>query len=263
MLLSEQHQCPYFFTPFQAAFDRPLFIFLPGMDETGKELMTLQTTGLETVFDVRCFVIPATIFASWESLAQQLLDLIQAELKQASRQIYLCGESFGTCVALTAMAKAPELFDRIILVNSASSFHRVSLLTLGSFLLPWTPQFLYDVSSILAIPLLAQVTRVSSNTGQALVKATQATPKRTAEQRLELLRNFRIDEAKLQKIAQPVLLIGSQNDHLLPSVAEAYRLAKSLPNAQIITLPGSGHACLVESDVDLMALLQGANFLPT
>ena len=67
----------YFFTPFQSHSDRPLFVFLPGMDETGKELMKLQVSKLETVFDVRCFVIPADTLDSWDSLSQQLIVLTQ------------------------------------------------------------------------------------------------------------------------------------------------------------------------------------------
>jgi len=260
--MAERHQCPYFFTPFQPNANHPLFVFLPGMDETGKELMTLQVAGLEAVFDVRCFVIPAESLDSWDSLAQQLIALTKTELEKTPRQVYLCGESFGTCVALTALAQAPDLFDRIILINSASSFHRVPLMNIGSFLLPWTPQFLYDCSSALALPFLAQLFRLSSTACKALMKSAQDAPKQTAEQRLELLRKFRANETKLQNITQPVLLIGSQQDHLLPSVEEADRLAKVFPNAQVFTLPNSGHACLVESDIDLIRILQQTHFLP-
>lgn len=242
--MPELHRCPYFFTPFQPDSNRPLFIFLPGMDETGKELMTLQVAQLDTAFDVRCFVIPANTLDSWAALSQQLIALTQTELKKAPRQVYLCGESFGGCVALNVLTQAPELFDRIILINPASSFHRIPWLFLGSFLLDWTPQFFYDVASVLSLPFLSQLTRLDATARHALMKAAQDAPKQTAEQRLELLRRFRIDEGKLQKITQPVLLIGSQEDHLLPSVDEAYRLARTFPNAQVVILPDSGHACL-------------------
>jgi pimeloyl-ACP methyl ester carboxylesterase len=255
------NRCPYFFTPFQSHPDRPLFVFLPGMDETGRELMTLQTAKLEQVFDVRCFVIPADALDGWSALSQQLIALTKAELKKTPRQVYLCGESFGTCVGLTALAQDSELFDRIILINSASSFHRLPLMDFGSFLLPWAPQFLYDFSSILALPFLANVARLSPTARKALMKSAQDAPKNTAEQRLKLLREFRIDEAKLQKITQPVLLIGSQVDRLLPSVKEAHYLANVFPHAQIVTLAHSGHACLIESDMDLVTILQNAGFL--
>ncbi len=231
------------------------------MDETGKDLMKLQVSRLETVFDVRCFVIPADTLDSWDALSQQLIALTQTELKKTPRQVYLCGESFGGCIALNVLAQAPELFDRIILINPASSFHRIPWLFLGSFLLSWTPQFLYDISSALSLPFLSQLTRLDSTARNALMKATQDAPNQTAEQRLELLRQFRIDEGKLQKITQPVLLIGSQEDHLLPSVNEAHRLARIFPNAEVVILPHSGHACLIESDVLLIRILQHINFL--
>jgi pimeloyl-ACP methyl ester carboxylesterase len=259
--MAKRHQCPYFFTSFQSDGDRPLFVFLPGMDETGKELMTLQVAGLEAIFDVHCFVIPAECLDSWDALAQQLIALNKAELEKRPRQVYLCGESFGTCVALTALAQMPELGDRVILINSASSFHRIPLLNFGSFLLPWTPQILYDVSSVLALPFLAQLFRLSFTACRALMKSAQDAPKQTAEQRLELLRKFRVSKTKLQKVIQPVLLIGSQQDHLLPSVKEAYQLATVFPNSRVFVLPDSGHACLIESKVELIKILQDTNFL--
>lgn len=260
--MSKSHRCPYFFAPFQPQAEYPILVFLPGMDETGKALMTLQMAGLDAVFDVRCFVIPSDSFDDWNSFSQQLIALTKAELEQAPRQVYLCAESFGTCVALTALAQAPNLYDRIILINSASSFHRVPLMNLGSFLLPWTPQFIYDFSSVLALPFLAQVSQLSSTARNALMQAAQNAPKQTAEQRLELLRTFRMDVAKLQKMAQPVLLIGSQHDRLLPSVEEAHRLARIFSVAQVVTLPDSGHACLIETNIDLVKILQNTHFLP-
>ena len=89
--MTKMSRCPYFFTPFQDDRDRPLFVFLPGMDETGKELMTLQMAGLEAEFDVRCFVIPAAVLDnSWDSLSQRLIALTQAELEKTPRPVYLC-----------------------------------------------------------------------------------------------------------------------------------------------------------------------------
>jgi len=260
--MSNTHHRPYFFTPQPSDADRPLFVFLPGMDETGKKLMSLQTATLEEAFDIRCFVIPADTLDSWDMLSQQLIALTQAELQRTPRSsVYLCGESFGGCLALTVLSQAPKLFDRIILINSASSFHRVPLMNFGSFLLPWTPQFVYDFSSLFALPFLAQVDRLSPQARHALMQASQDAPKNTAEQRLVLLREFKLDEIALQQITQPVLLIASQNDHILPSVPEAQRLAHLFPNAQIVTLPRSGHACLVEVDVNLHTLLQTHLFL--
>ncbi|MHC5610075.1 MAG: alpha/beta fold hydrolase [Nostoc sp.] len=252
---------PYFLTPELSNSNYPLFVFLPGMDETGKELMYIQTAGLEAAFDVRCFVIPPDVLTSWDEMAEKVVALTKIELEKVPRShVYLCGESFGGCLALKVLEKFPQLFTKIILINSASSFHRVPWLNLGSLLFPYTPQLFYKISSFLSLSFLANLSRISPTARQALSKSTSSAPQETANQRLSLMREFDVDENKLSQITQPVLLIGSRNDRLLPSEAEAQYLSNIFPNHQIITLPHSGHACLVERDVNLYQLLLSANF---
>ncbi|QHG14791.1 MULTISPECIES: alpha/beta hydrolase [unclassified Nostoc] len=252
---------PDFLTPELSNSNYPLFVFLPGMDETGKELMYIQTAGLEAAFNVRCFVIPPDVLTSWDEMTEKVVTLIKIELEKLPQShVYLCGESFGGCLALKVLEKCPQLFTKIILINSASSFHRVPWLNLGSLLFPYTPQLFYKISSFLSLPFLANLSRISPTARLALSKSTSSAPQETANQRLSLMREFDVDENKLSQITQPVLLIGSRNDRLLPSEAEAQYLSNIFPNHQIITLPHSGHACLIESDVNLYQLLLSANF---
>ncbi|MBE9009937.1 alpha/beta hydrolase [Pseudanabaenaceae cyanobacterium LEGE 13415] len=262
MALRTNHKCDsYFLTPVQHNPGKPLFVFLPGMDETGKDLIKLQTKGLEAEFDVRCFIIPPDDLNDWNLLAEDVIQLLQAEFVTVpERSVYLCGESFGGCLALQLIMTCPDLFDRLILVNPASSFAKVPWLDLGSFLLPLTPQWLYDLSSFTALPFLAQLTRVSFPGLRYLLQSVQSAPKKTAERRLVLMREFRADVEKLRSFYQPVLLIAGQHDHLLPSVAEVHRLAKFFPHAQTVTLPHSGHTCLVESEVQLAQILRETQF---
>ncbi|WP_325052204.1 alpha/beta hydrolase [Dulcicalothrix desertica] len=70
-----------------------------------------------------------------------------------------------------------------------------------------------------------------------------------------------MDEKKLSQITQPVLLIASTKDRLLPSVAEAQRLTSIFTNSHLITLPHSGHSCLVEADVNLYNILIEEKFI--
>ncbi|MBD2496269.1 alpha/beta fold hydrolase [Nostoc sp. FACHB-280] len=270
-MTSKTSSHPYFLNPQPSNFSYPLFVFLPGMDETGKELMYIQTQGLEAAFNVRCFVIPADDLTSWDEMTEELVYLIQKELaKLPLRQevaccdtspVYLCSESFGCCLALKVLEKFPQLFTKIILINSASSFHRVPWLNLGSLLFPYTPNLFYKISSLLSLPFLANLKQISPAASQALLKSTSSAPKETASQRLALMREFYIDEKKLSQITQPVLLIAGKNDRLLPSEDEAKRLSNIFPNSQLITLPHSGHACLVEKDVNLYQILSSVNFI--
>ena len=75
------------------------------------------------------------------------------------------------------------------------------------------------------------------------------------------MRDFTVDEVQLRQVKQPVLLIASQSDLILPLVEEAQRLAKIFPQATVVTLPHSGHACSVESDIDLYQIMQANNFI--
>ncbi|RUT01520.1 hypothetical protein DSM106972_066170 [Dulcicalothrix desertica PCC 7102] len=102
------------------------------MDETGNELMRIQTAGLETAFDVRCFVIPPDNLTNCDNMALEVVSLTEIELAKIPRSdIYLCGESFGCCLALKVLERYPNYFTKIILINSASSFNRVPWLKFG------------------------------------------------------------------------------------------------------------------------------------
>ncbi len=157
-----QNSEPYFLTPHSSNPRHPLLIFLPGMDETGKELLDLETKSLTAGFDVRCLVIPPHNVMTWKQLTETTIALIQAELESVPQEsVYLCGESLGGCLALKLIERAPRLFKRLILVNSASSFPRVAWLNQSSRLLAWTPPLLYKFSPIVILWLTSALTRIA------------------------------------------------------------------------------------------------------
>lgn len=250
----------YFLTPTRSDLSNPLFIFLPGMDGTGK-LLRVQTAGLEATFDVRCLAIPPDDLTGWDQLTKGVLSLIRAELEKVPhRSVYLCGESFGGCLAIKVALRAPQLFERIILVNPASSYNRRPWIHEGCQLSQWLPQVLYRFASITLLPFLASTERIEPDAFEALLEVVRVVPQKTSVWRLSLLRQFEVDQTQLRSLSQPVLIIASQGDRLLPSVAEAHRLVGVLPNAQTVTLPKSGHACLLEKDVNLSEIIKAENF---
>lgn len=252
---------PCFLTPRRLNPDYPLFVFLPGMDGTG-QLLRSQTSGLETAFDVRCLVIPADDLTNWEDLTDKVVNLIEAELEKRSfRSVYLCGESFGGCLAVKVALRSPHLFDRIILVNPATSFNQRPLLRWGSQVGRWLPEFFYGVSALTLLPFLSNLAKTDPHERRALLNAMQSVPPKTVVWRLSMVSGFDIDEAPLRCLTQPVLIIAGAADWLLPSVLEAERLVHCLPNAKMVVLPQSGHACLLEADVNLLEIIKDQNFL--
>ncbi len=252
---------PCFLTPKRLQPKYPLFVFLPGMDGTGQLLRT-QTAGLEVAFDVRCLMIPPNDLSSWDVLSQQVINLIEGELQiNPHRLVYLCGESFGGALATKVALKAPQLFNRIILVNPASAFHRRPWLNWASQLIYLVPPCFFEFSALGLLPFLASLGLVDRDVRQDLLKTMRLVPPETVLWRLSLIKEFDVDTPQLQRITQPVLLVASALDRLLPSVTEAKYLVKNLPEAQMVVLPDSGHACLVESAVNLYQIMQEENFL--
>ena len=253
---------PCFLTPTQLRPELPLFVFLPGMDGTG-QLLRCQTAGLEAGFDIRCLAIPPDDLTNWDELTTQVINLIEAELKKnRRRQIYLCGESFGGCLAMKVAVKAPWLFEKIIIINPASSISRRPWMYAAIPLTQWVPGYFYNLGSLIGLPVLAAMNRIAPVDRQALVQAVQIVPQKTSIWRLSLLRDFHIHPNELCRITQPVLLIASADDRLLPSVAEVEYLLEHFPNAKMTILPESGHACLLETDVNLYNILKENDFLP-
>lgn len=254
---------PCFLTPRRLQPNYPLFVYLPGMDGTGQLLRT-QTAGLEAGFDVRCLAIPREDRSTWDVLTHNVLNLIHAELEKSSqRAVYLCGESFGGCLAQKVAIAAPQLFKRIILINPASSFHLRPLYEWASQFTSLVPPCVFDFGVVGLLPFLTALSRISRSDRQELLRTIRSIPAETVCWRLSLIKEFHVEQEQLQKLAQPVLLLASAMDRLLPSLAEAQRLAKILPNSKIVILPESGHACLLETDINLYEIMKQQNFLET
>jgi len=239
----------------------PLLIYLPGMDCLGHLLQT-QVPYLESIFVIRGLSIPSNNLSDWDVLTKATIKIIKAELRNINQsKIYLCGESFGGCLAIQIAIAAPELIEKLILVNPASSFNQQPLLGLGIHLTPWLPDWLFSSSSLMLLSFLAELSRLSKRDREALLNAMQSIPQNVASWRLSLLQSFAIKEHQLRSFFQPTLIIASRKDNLLPSVQEATRLAKLLPNSTREILPYSGHACLLEQKVNLAQIMRKNNFL--
>lgn len=250
-----------------AAPNKPLFIFLPGMDGAGT-LFRPQISRLTPWFDIRCVSIARKDKSGWERLARKVTELIRGELPALDskggrrRAVYLCGESFGGCLAMHVLTQSPDLFERAILINPASSFRRLPWMHLGSLITRRLPSSAYQFSSLGLVPLLIEQHRVSRRDRKDMTAAMGAVPAKTASWRMKLLSEFESERLPLERMTHPVLLIAGENDRLLPSKREVEGLLSRFPNAQMKVLPNSGHACLLESETNLQRILREADFLP-
>ncbi|WP_448573096.1 alpha/beta fold hydrolase, partial [Trichothermofontia sp.] len=182
--------------------------------------------------------------------------LIQAEQQHTpQRPVYLCGESFGGCLALQLAMQFPRLVHHLILVNPASSLGRRPWLHGSGWLARTLPSELYGLSCVALVQLLVNRGRVSELVYRTLLQTVRSLPQATVARRLEQLCQFAPAPTALRRIWQPTLIVASGADRLLPSVAEAAYLQHHLPQGRSHILPHSGHACLLEPQVQLNVIL--------
>ncbi len=231
----------------------PLLVLFPGMDGTGK-LFNRQIAGLVDRFNVRCLSIATNDLTGWTGLVDRAVSLILSELAQG-QALYLCGESFGACFAMQVAEQLGTKIDRLILINPASSFARQPLLAAGSALSGLMPDALYSLSAMILVNFLINGDRVAPSERQSLIDAILSVHPQTAAWRLNLLRQFPIDSIVPKLIDIPTLLIAGGLDRLLPSSLEVSILSQVLSKPKTLLLPNSGHACLLERDIQLANLL--------
>jgi pimeloyl-ACP methyl ester carboxylesterase len=256
----------------------PLLVYCPGMDGTGR-LLDRQAKYLQHYFNIRCLSYPYETGETWESLSIKAINLIQKELYSLSQPIstslprfnaspvnqpsvYLLGESFGGCLALKTLNKAPWLFKKVILVNSASAFRLRNWLNLGGMITRWLPDFLHQGSCLGLLPFLASLGRLNVNDRRALLQAMRSLPAAAVSDRISLLNEFNLNPHSLKYLPQSFLILASKSDRLLPSLEEGQQLKTLLPNAELVVLPESGHACLLEKELNLTKILKEKHFLP-
>lgn len=250
-------------TPISPTPYRPLLIYLPGMDGAGT-LFHRQIPSLSPQFDIRCLSIPPSDLSDWEPLAESAIALIQETLDpDPKRKVYLCGESFGGCLALKITERIPELADFLILSNPATAVARQSLLGLSAGITAYLPDWFYQTSTWGFLPLLTSLSRTDASDRARLLKAMQSLHPSAVSCRLSMLHRFQFNADRLQSQSIKILIVASGSDRLMPSLAEAQRLQERLPQVQVRCLPDSGHACLLERDVELARILEEYDLLPT
>lgn len=243
---------------------RPSLLYLPGLDGTGK-LFYRQHPALANHFNLLALrLAPAPLPPTWTAIAVALHQLIQqGETKgQLTVPLYLCGESFGGCLALVYACQYPQTIAKLILVNPATCFHRRPWLQWGIPFHHWLPSELQNLTTLTGLPFLAAVERLAPQDRRQLLLAMRSLPPAIVAERLALLQNFSQTDIDPGQIEIPSLILASRRDALLPSVEEAQKLKSRMPQAHIEILPHSGHACLLEKELSLQRILAKGQWLP-
>jgi pimeloyl-ACP methyl ester carboxylesterase len=221
------------------------------MDGTG-ELFYRQLPLLGKSFRVATYALREDA-ASIDVLATDLKDIIE-QVAPAERRAIVLGESFGGAISLMMALTFPENVSALMILNSFPYFApqlRLRLAIAGLRMIPWG-----------AMQMVRRVTAFrlhSRHTHRAEIKRFLALTARATRagyiNRLQILKAYDL-RSRLHEIRCPTLFIAADQDHLVPSVAQARYMAKRVPNATVRVLSGHGHICLIAPDLDLADILR-------
>ncbi|KAI3468633.1 hypothetical protein Pfo_025296 [Paulownia fortunei] len=272
----------------------PVLLYLPGMDGLGMGLI-LHHKALGKVFEVQCMHIPVHDRTPYEGLVKFVENAVRAEHASfPNKPIYLVGDSFGGCLALSVAASNPMIDLVLILVNPgkvpdcislsfftiSTSFNRSQLQPLLPFLEAFPEEFHiilpYLFGPALGDPIkMAKVINtknlLSSPAKQieklilelsALITGVSGLadilPKQTLIWKLKLLKSAAaFSNSHLQAVKCEVLILASGKDSMLPSKCEAQRLSDLLNNCRVRFFKDNGHSLLMEDGINLLSVLKG------
>ncbi|KAJ3669550.1 hypothetical protein LUZ60_011500 [Juncus effusus] len=272
---------PRWFSPIECGrpiHNAPLLLFLPGSDGVGLGLI-MHHKSLGKAFEVRCLHIPVKDRTPFEGLINVVEECIKYEHSiSPNRPIYLIGDSFGGCLALSVAARNPTIDLVLILVNPATSFNKSPLQPIFP-LLENLPAELhvavpYILSSVMGDPLKMAMVGIGgdlpspqlleklSNTLTSMLpllsELADIIPRETLLWKLKLLKSGdAYTNSRLHAVNSPVLLLASGKDNLLPSGAEADRLFSTLKNCRVRYFKDNGHTLLLEDGINLFSVIKG------
>lgn len=249
--------------------DRPLLLYVPGMDCTGKGIASQLPTLAAAGYDIRCVYIPSDNRSTWQELVQMVCHLLQKEVeedkegtettqkqqqqRQHRRHLTVVGESFGACLAIRLALASPSLITHLVLINPATNFAQNNPLVsfcASTGLLAFFPQTLYQIAQDLMLPLMVKRNRVSIKDHETLLSPIDFVPAECGAWRFSMLNDSTgLSDVDIQSINMPTLLFASAKDWVLPSMAECARLQCLLPNAKRVILPERSPHCPFSSSL--------------
>lgn len=229
-------------------------VLVPGLDGTG-QLFYRQRPLLARRRRVATYALRDSA-PNMSVLVTDLARVIE-EVAPEERRAIVIGESFGGTVAMSLALERPERVAALVVLNSFPYFSpqfRLHLARWGLRALPWGTMSL--VRRLTAFRLH------SSHTHRDEIRRFMTLTRQASREgylnRLGLLTQFDIRE-RLADVRVPTLFLAAEQDHLVPSVAQARYMSARVPNASLRVLEGHGHICLIAPDLDLGRILDEWN----
>jgi pimeloyl-ACP methyl ester carboxylesterase len=222
----------------------PAFVYVCGIEGSGR-LFYKQAADLARDHTVVSFPLRAEGRYGMARLVEDLAWVIG----EAGGRATVLGESFGGLLTLAAALEHPELFERIILVNTFPHFAQRLKIHAGCLLF----RAFYPA-------LKAHRTRgarhvlfspdVSEEDRRLFREHTREVGREGYISRMRIIRDTDL-RPRLGELTTPALVVAGTADRLLDSVTAARQMASMLPRARLKLLEGTGHVALLSERVSV------------
>jgi pimeloyl-ACP methyl ester carboxylesterase len=214
---------------------RPL-LYVPGIEGTGR-MFYRQIEDLQHDHRILSYTFPGDERYGLERLISDLEWIID---DAGVQEPVIIGESFGGLVAMAAAIAKPQLFAKMILLNTFPWFMQRAKIRLGVALfslLPYSFMKWYRTRNS-RDELFGE--NVSPEHRQIFHKNTRIVPREGYISRLRIIRDTDL-RGRLGEICIPTLIAAGTHDRLFNSVNYARMMESKIPNSMVKLLEGCGH----------------------
>ena len=222
----------------------PAFVYVCGIEGSGK-LFYKQAEDLARDHTVVTFPLRGEGRYEMSRLVEDLAWVVRdAGLKRVT----VLGESFGGLLTMATALSHPDLFERMILLNTFPYFAQRAKIHLGCVLFGLLPYRLVKAQRTRAARRVLFSKDVREEDRQQFREHTRTVPFEGYLSRLRIIRDTDL-RPRLGEIKTPALVVAGTVDRLIDSVSAARLMSERLPRARLKLLEGTGHCALLSERV--------------
>jgi pimeloyl-ACP methyl ester carboxylesterase len=221
----------------------PAFVYVCGIEGSGR-LFYKQAADLARDHTVVSFALRGE---GRYGMARLVEDLAWVLREAGGGRATVLGESFGGLLTLATALERPELFERMILVNTFAHFRQRAKIHAGCVLFGAFYALMKAHRTRAARRVLFSED-VCEEDRRLFREHTRVVAREGYLSRLRIVRDTDL-RARLGEIDVPALIVAGTADRLLDSVSAARLMAERLPRARLKLLEGTGHVALLSGRV--------------
>jgi pimeloyl-ACP methyl ester carboxylesterase len=220
------------------------FVYVCGIEGTGLNFFA-QATDLERDHCIISFQLRPDGKYGMETLVEDVAAIVaDAGFERAT----FFGESFGGLLTMAIALAHPEIFSRMILVNTFAWFRHRKWINFGLTMYSTLPYKLVKIYRNRRSGKELFSEDMPKEFQKKFLENTSNVPLEGYISRLKIVRDTDL-RPRLAEIKIPTLVVASTGDAMLDSMAHADDMISLLPNAKLKIIEGTGHVATLSKNV--------------